>query len=249
MLATDPYIQLNSDPQEFGDVANGAMVDQTFSITALPIAPPGYSATCVIEFTGFGGLEAEGQFNIIIGRMPALVIDMDKSNVPSGSQVKQAIEDLGITVEYTSTFPTELGNYSTIFICLGVYSNNTKLTDDQGQLLAAYLDNGGYLYMEGGDTWYYDPETPVHPYFNIHGISDGGNDLSTISGKDATFTEGMTYSYAGDNNWIDYIEPESGTEAFTIFSNASHLMEVGIRLLVPHSSLVAYQTAHIPRWT
>jgi len=228
MLNTDPYIQLNSDPQEFGDVANGAMVDQTFSITALPTAPPGYSATCTIEFTGFGGLEAEGQFNIIIGRMPALVIDLDKSNVPSGTQVKQAIEDLGITVEYTSTFPTELGNYSTIFVCLGVYSNNAKLTDDEGQLLANYLDNGGYLYMEGGDTWYYDPVTAVHPYFNIHGISDGGSDLSTISGKDATFTEGMTYSYAGDNNWIDNIEPESGTEAFTIFSNTSPTYDCAI---------------------
>jgi hypothetical protein len=31
----------------------------------------------------------------------------------------------------------------------------------------------------------------------------------------------MSYSYAGDNNWIDYIQPENGSEAFTIFSNAS----------------------------
>ncbi len=228
MLNTDPYITINSDPQEFGDVANGAMAEQSFSITALPIAPPGYSATCTIEFTGFGGLEAEGQFNIIIGRMPALVIDLDKSNVPSGTQIQQAIQDLGISVEYTNVFPEELGNYSTIFVCLGVYSDNTKLLDDQGQLLADYLDNGGYLYMEGGDTWFYDPETPVHPYFNIHGISDGGNDLSTIIGKDATFTEGMTYSYAGDNNWIDYIEPEAGSDAFTVFSNAPTLFDCAV---------------------
>jgi hypothetical protein len=51
--------------------------------------------------------------------------------------------------------------------------------------------------------------------FNIKGLSDGSNGLNFILGEDSTFTEGLVYSYSGDDSWIDQIEPEE--DAFTIF--------------------------------
>ncbi len=74
--------------------------------------------------------------------------------------------------------------------------------------------------MEGGDTWYYNPKTPVHTMFKINGgVSDGSGDLSTINGQTGTFTEGMSFTYNGDNNWIDRIEPIA--PAVKIFQNQS----------------------------
>ena len=73
--------------------------------------------------------------------------------------------------------------------------------------------------MEGGDTWYYDPPTPVHPMFNINGTSDGSGDLGTILGQAGTFTEGMTFSYTGENSWIDHLT--SIPPAQVIFRNQS----------------------------
>jgi PKD repeat protein len=71
--------------------------------------------------------------------------------------------------------------------------------------------------MEGGDTWYYDNQTPVHGMFNINGTSDGSSDLGTILGQTGTFTEGMSFNYSGENSWIDHVEPVAPAEM--IFEN------------------------------
>jgi hypothetical protein len=228
IINTDPYVQLNSGPQEFGVVEHDTMVGQAFSLTTSPFTPLGHSTTFTVEFSAYGGIEAQGQFNIITGYLPALVINLDQANNPSGIHILEAIKNLGIEVEYTTTFPEELGNNSAIFVCLGVYTHNTVLTNEQGQVLVNYLNNGGYLYMEGGDTWAYDPLTPVHPLFHIHGISNGAYDLTAITGADGTFTQGMNYDYIGANILLDHIEPESGSEAFTIFTNISPIFDCAV---------------------
>jgi hypothetical protein len=91
------------------------------------------------------------------------------------------------------------------------------LSQAEGQLLADFLDNGGNLYMEGGDTWFYNEPTPVHPMFNIEKISDGDDDMNVLLGQDGTFTEGMSFNYGGDNNYMDRITAIS--PAFNIFEN------------------------------
>ncbi len=94
-----------------------------------------------------------------------------------------------------------------VFVCLGIYSNNHQLGSEEGLKLKNYLDSGGNVYMEGGDTWYYDPQTPVHPYFGITAISDGGSDLTQVAGDAGTFCEGLQFNYIGENQWIDRIAP------------------------------------------
>jgi PKD repeat protein len=73
--------------------------------------------------------------------------------------------------------------------------------------------------MEGADTWSYDPPTPVHPMFFIIGVEDGGNDLTQIQGYTGTFTEGMSFSYAGDNAYVDRLAPLGNS--WSIFKNLS----------------------------
>ncbi|MBN3035820.1 MAG: T9SS type A sorting domain-containing protein, partial [Bacteroidales bacterium] len=91
---------------------------------------------------------------------------------------------------------------------------------------AAYLNQGGSLYMEGGDTWYYDDQTAVHAMFNINATSDGSSDMSTVLGQAGTFTEGMSFPYNGENNWMDHIEPVS--PAFKILQNQSPSYGTGV---------------------
>nr|NQU90467.1 T9SS type A sorting domain-containing protein [Bacteroidota bacterium] len=120
----------------------------------------------------------------------------------------------------------DLNLYSSIFLCLGVYSDNTVLGDADGQALADYLNDGGNLYMEGGDTWYYDDPTAVHAMFGINGTSDGSSDLGSVNGLAGTFTEGMSFNYTGDNSWIDNIEPTG--DADLILENQSPNYGTGI---------------------
>ncbi len=218
LTCTDPYITINDDTLSYGDVNTGASSEQEFSVTASATTPPGYAATFDLDLSGDMGLTGSGQFDLPIGQIPVLVIDLD-GNMNSGPYIYQSIQDIGLSVEYTNAFPEDPGLYTSIFLCLGVYSNNHILNESQGESLKDFLLDGGRLYMEGGDTWYYDNATPVHPYFKISGISDGSDDLGIISGQSGTFTEDLVYNYAGDNNWIDHLGAIS--PAFVIFKNQS----------------------------
>jgi hypothetical protein len=131
--------------------------------------------------------------------------------------MRDIMQDMDLGVTYETVFPDHLNLYQCIFLCLGVYDEKHVLTQAEGQALAAYLNNGGRLYMEGGDTWYYDNQTTVHPMFKINGLSDGSDDLALIFGQEGSFAEGMVYPYEGDNNYIDRIEPVDN--AFELFRN------------------------------
>jgi hypothetical protein len=155
-------------------------------------------------------------FSFTVGQMPITIIDLD-GNLNSGTYIRNAIQDLGIGAEYTTTWPDNLEVYSNIFLCLGVYANNHRLSAEQGDELAAFLNGGGKLYMEGGDTWAFDDTTAVHAMFRIRGINDGDGDLDVLSGMAGTFTEGMTFNYGGDNSYIDRIEAIE--PAFNLFEN------------------------------
>jgi hypothetical protein len=93
------------------------------------------------------------------------------------------------------------------------------LSDAEGQMLADFLDGGGRLYMEGGDTWYYNSPTPVHDYFHINGVADGSGSFEMLIGDTSSFMKGFVFDYQGANNWMDEIEPLD--DAFVILKNES----------------------------
>jgi hypothetical protein len=150
----------------------------------------------------------------IIEQIPVFIYDPDPTPL-SGPVIGQFLDEHGITYQTGSLMPENCSWYRTIFVCLGIYATNHQLTAAEGQALAQFLDNGGRLYMEGGDTWAYDPATAVHPYFHIDGLSDGAADAGPIQGASGTFTEGMSFAYQGENSFIDHLAPLGS--AFTIF--------------------------------
>ena len=88
------------------------------------------------------------------------------------------------------------------------------------------MNNGGDVYMEGGDTWAYDTQTTAHAMFNINGVSDGSGDMTTVVGQTGEFTAGMSFVYSGENNWMDHIDPIS--PAFSILQNQSPVYGTGV---------------------
>ena len=141
----------------------------------------------------------------IIDKINVGIIDLDPT--PStGPLIKSYCESL-YTYQYLTSFPSDLSMYSNLFICLGVYSNNTALSNIQANSIVAFMNNGGNVYMEGGDCWYYDASHTVYDTsFGLNATADGGNISSNLTGVNGTFTNGMTFSYNGENNHIDEIE-------------------------------------------
>ncbi|HPE55698.1 MAG TPA: C25 family cysteine peptidase [Bacteroidales bacterium] len=221
----DPYISINQSTDDFGDIGAGGNGSATFELTANLSTPAGHAVTFDLDFTGDMGLSGSGSLLEVVGQIPLLIIDLD-GNTNSGTDMEQAMANNDMVAEYSTSIPADLSLYSTVFLCLGIYSDNHILTSSEGQQLADFLNNGGNLYMEGGDTWYYDTQTAVHNMFGVNATADGGSDLSTVNGQSGTFTQGMSFSYSGDNNWIDHIEA-SGS-ATLIFQNSSPSYGTGV---------------------
>jgi hypothetical protein len=87
--------------------------------------------------------------------------------------------------------------------------------------LVNFLNNqGGRMYLEGGDVWYYDPPYQggydFCPLFGISATADGSGDMGPVTGQAGTFTNGMTFAYGGENSYMDHISA-TGSGAFLIF--------------------------------
>ena len=219
------YLTINSDSSYIGSIPANNSAVATFNVTAGISAPSGTIAEIEFDISNGPDITANKVFEITIGKIPILIIDLDPNN-SSGPAIYECIENIGISSEYATTFSTDLNSYNSAFVCLGIYNSNYILQGSEGQLLADFLDNGGNLYMEGGDTWYYNTQTAVHEYFKINATLDGSGDLSTLNGQSGSITEGLSYSYAGENNWIDHISPFSPAEL--IFKNQSPVYDCGV---------------------
>lgn len=214
LSTSDSYVTIDAAEMNYGDIDAGGSAEATFTVSADESTPAGHMANFDFAWTADKDLEGADQFITVVGQIPVLIIDMDQ-NHNSATEIAAALDGLDLSYEEATELPADLNLYSSVFLCLGIYSDNSQLSSTDGQALADYLNAGGNLYMEGGDTWYYDDPTPVHTMFGLTATDDGSGDLGTINGVDGTFTEGMTFSYDGDNNWIDHLEATDGTVILT----------------------------------
>ena len=225
LAASSVYITIDEASMLYGPVTAGASVEQTYVITAGSETPAGHTAPFTLNINANLGITGNGEFFIVVGQIPVLVIDMD-GNSNSADVMMDCFSNLSVGAETVDGWPDEMGIYSSVFVCLGVYPDNHVLSNAEGQELADFLNAGGMVYMEGGDTWFYDSQTPAHAMFNINGLADGSDDLGILNGQEGTFTDGMEFNYQGDNTWIDHIAPTG--DAFTIFKNESPVYMCGV---------------------
>ena len=217
----DPYVTLTSSPSQFyGNLAAGEEVSQVFTLQADASTPNGQVIPVAFLMTADLGLQVLDYFNLVIGQIPVAVIDLD-GNHNSGPAIQDALIANSVYAEYKTSMPGDISNYSSLFVCLGVSTKKHVLTTAEGQKLSNFVDGGGRLYMEGGDTWYYDPKTAVHPKFKTNGVMDGNSDLSTETGQPGQFAEGLSFAYTGDKEFIDHVSPLS--PAFSLFKNSTPL--------------------------
>ncbi|MCF7801705.1 MAG: choice-of-anchor D domain-containing protein, partial [Candidatus Marinimicrobia bacterium] len=163
------------------------------------------------------------------------------SGAISGPAFVSTLEGLGYTAfETTDIFqfgpPVDAG-YTAVFVTLGIFSDNYELVPGSAEVgaLVDYVQAGGAIYMEGGDTWAYDDATALHAVFNIDGVSDGSGDLASVEGAD--FAEGMDYTYTGGNSFIDHLAPLT-EESVTIHVNPADGFGCGVAFLSPNGNTI-----------
>lgn len=218
LTSNDPFITIDNGSQNYGDLIAGNAAEKTFGVSALATTPAGHLAEFTVTFSGENNLSAQSTFSVVVGQIPVLIVDLDGAN-SSAAAMETVLNDMNIGNETVNEVPNNLELYSSVFVLLGTYNANHALTNAEGQLLADYLNQGGNLYMEGGDTWKYNTQTAVHGMFGITGLDDGNGDLGTLNGISSTIAKDLIFNFIGDNAYIDRISA-SGT-GVAIFENES----------------------------
>ncbi len=130
-----------------------------------------------------------------------------------------------------------LDQYSSVWVNVGVFPDAYQLTTAEGVALADYLlgavsTSQRFLYLEGGDTWFFDSNTPVHDLLGIEPVGDGPNNPSENLGTIVTVPSPactlpvLEMEYSGENQFIDRINPLPGSSV--LLQNQSPSFEVGI---------------------
>ena len=235
---SDPYVNVDSATSLFGNVPSGSSVDNSsnpFVISSLSSTPTGYIASLTLAVTEDGGYVDTLYLNVKVGAGGDFLIWDPDPNQSSGPVIKSALESIGYNGIHTSDLSPyygELQYYLAVFVCVGVFSSNYVIPDGSADATALvnYVTAGGRMYLEGGDVWYWDPlyksGYDFGPLFGINPTDDGSGDLVTVNGQSGSFTEGMSFSYTGENSWIDHISAIS--PAFLIFRNSSPQYDCGV---------------------
>lgn len=225
------YITCMDSISTYGTIQSSAEKEGTpFTVEADPLTPIGYEALMKLIFTAQGGYCDSTTFHLKVGVGGDFLVWDPDENHSSGPKIRQALEDAGYRGEYStsiSDYLDILSAFKAVFVCLGVYPNNYVLSNGYiVDSLVAFVSSGGRMYMEGADTWVYDQQTTLHPYFHISGLEDGQADTYTCNGINGTFTNQMSFPYTGENAWMDRLGITAGS--FEIFRNSSPSYTNGI---------------------
>ncbi|MBN2362914.1 T9SS type A sorting domain-containing protein [candidate division WOR-3 bacterium] len=232
LISTDPYINITDNTGVFGAL----MIDSVktnnsdpFTLTCNASTPEGHEASFGLVIND-GSYYDTLEFIIVAGHYSYLVLNLD-ATPQSGNNIDSILDALGYSGTVTASLPSDLSIYRTLFVCLGIYPNNTVVSagGEIANSIVAFLNNGGSVYMEGGDMWYYDIGTGGHdfgPMFGIQPVADGSGNLGPVVGISGTFTATMNFNYGGENSYIDQINA-TGTGT-VIFSDGNDNYNCGV---------------------
>ncbi len=187
------------------------------------MSPPGSSGYLDLILTETSGVVDTIRIEIFIGKKHYLVWDPDRNN-SSGPVIHSILQNLGYDGNYTnSPFHSfeHLNNYKSLFVCTGVAYENYVLFNESYEVaeIVDFVNQGGNIYLEGGECWCFDPFVmygfDFNPIFGIKPVNDGYTKIGPIEGIYNTFTDRMLFRYDGENFYLDQID--STATGFRIF--------------------------------
>ena len=239
----DPVTQSDGTPLDDLDhievLRNGAVVaivppgTQSFVDTPTPGFTYTYTVVAVDNETPPNNSAPSNSVDCYVGDSPDYLVwvgpTVESRSAESADSLFAAIAANGGSVFLTNNlfeFGNDLSIYKAVFVVLGVYSDNHILGDSDPEPVAleAYLQNGGKIYLEGGDCFNYDPENGgynIRPWFGLNDGPDGTGDVAAVTGLNGLST--FNFSYDGPNNWMDELQPATSVPIWKNSNNSDVL--------------------------
>ncbi|MBN3035695.1 MAG: hypothetical protein JW861_08920 [Bacteroidales bacterium] len=196
------FITVGGNPVASGLLESGQSLSIGFPIGVSPSAP-GDHVVFTLKITSAPGITEELTFDMLVGRIPVAIVDFDPAK-RSGPVMDSLFTVLDIPHRYSTNIPDHPEDYMSLFVCLGRKFEQYILSGFQGDALKAYLQLGGNLYMEGGLTWYEDPQTAVHPMFHAEPVYINWHQYDTVRGHPGSWASDLKYIFRGEMPYYNY---------------------------------------------
>lgn len=223
VLIDDPTIKLLSPvTQSLGSVLPGQISVVDFQVKVWDSISLGTKIPVVLSVTTAGHPELSDTLYFRVGRLPAMVIDLDK-NHESSPAIYQQILDLGYNADYALFIDPKINQYQSVFLSLGKFSDRYILDYAESNILANYLDHGGNLYLESQSFWRDDPLTSLQPRFSVQ-TKNKAHKYDSINSSAGAFTYGLNFLNIGYPMSMYYLQPL--WSAFPLFENETYTCNI-----------------------
>jgi len=171
---------------------------------------PGSMVAMQVFLNDSSGVLQVIDFSLTVGSIPVAVLNLSASKASMLAMVR-ALDSLQVSFDTINELPVDHNRYASLFLILGTaISGSHPLTDSEGSSLAAYLYNGGNLYLESYYFWYYNAKTSVHPLLKYTSKKIPAYYYPDVTGISGTFTDSMSYIYTAPMSYAVFnIEPVS----------------------------------------
>lgn len=136
----------------------------------------------------------------------------------SGLFIKDYLQSVGKDVIYLTSEELlhPLNGFDAVFLSFGNAYESSSFSNSKAATVQEYLENGGFLYLEGGEALGYEQSwnNTLLSLFGIASSSDGLFDntpITNLAGMPGTLTETMLFTSSSqtDNYYIDIFVPNS----------------------------------------
>ncbi len=236
LMTSSSYITINDDSGNFGSIDPGTSANNSgdpYNVAASDMTPIATDIRFEIEVVS-GVYVDTLEFSLSIGKKHYYLWNPDPTP-QSGLNMDSILTELGYRGDYGTALAPDMTLYQSVFVCVGIFASNYIIGDNspEAAALVDFLQNqAGRMYLEGGDVWAYDPGPQAGydfcPLFGIEATDDGTNDMGPVLGTSSTFANGMNFTYDGENNYMDHIDPITGGVSFLIFYDGNDNYNCGV---------------------
>ncbi|MCP4709513.1 MAG: S8 family serine peptidase [Planctomycetes bacterium] len=226
LTSTDPAIEIlngtyiNSIPADGYTEADEALSFQIPDDAESHIATLTIGVEADVEVT----LGSEIDFEIFIVSGGVYVWEGVENGLNySGAYIRDIFTEAGAAVTYSTEFLPSFADFEAVFLSFGNYgiggNQRTHFSPSMATTVLSYLENGGKVYIEGGDAFFEQQfNDDLLDLFGLASVENGSEHLiENLEGQLGTFAEGLQFSGSSQAHQkrIDLYETnDSGSAAF-----------------------------------
>ncbi|MFA8299074.1 MAG: C25 family cysteine peptidase [Hyphomicrobiales bacterium] len=227
-ISDSEYITIGNESFSVAKIKAGETIERNVQFSTSANTPQGTLTSITFKAKVDNSKDLQVETPVVIGKTSILILECinEKYKDYSGSAqlLEKALRKREITYKSIkgNDFPEEvnLSKYKSVWVMQGCYPYTIQLASEAKQKIFNYLLKGGFVYLEGAESW--NIPSKHTNLFQIKGIRNSTKfDTDNIKGLSGTIAEGFVRKYKNATAYINKLTPQNGSQAILINSIGS----------------------------